>query len=97
MVFAMVICEIHLPTVRSLKGKRRVVKGMVERLHRRFRVSIAETGLHDLHQRTLIGIAVVEQTPSRIEQLIQSLRNTVELVEDIILVRWDVEIVGAEA
>ena len=78
MVFAMVICEIHLPTARSLKEKRRVVKGLIERLHRRFRVSIAETDFHDLHQRAQIAMAAVDARPSRIEQLLQRLRDTAE-------------------
>ena len=94
MVFAMVSCEIHLPAARSLKGKRRVVKGLVERLHRRFRVSIAETDFHDLHQRAEIGIAAVDRSPSRLDQLVDRLRDAVDLVDEIVVVRWDVEIVG---
>jgi uncharacterized protein YlxP (DUF503 family) len=34
-----------------------VVKGMIERIHQRFRVSIAETDFHDLHQRSEIAVA----------------------------------------
>lgn len=97
MVFAMVICEIHLPTARSLKEKRRVVKGLIERLHGRFRVSIAETGFHDLHQRAQIAMAAVESSPSRMDQLVQRLRDTAEDVDDILVVRWDLEIAEAEA
>lgn len=96
MVFAMVSCEIHIPAARSLKEKRRVVKGLVERLHRKFRVSIAETAFHDLHQRAQIGIAAVEQAPSRIERLLEELRNAVEIADEAIVVRWDVETLEAD-
>ena len=45
--------------VRSLKDKRRVVRGLVAELRRRFEVAAAEAGHLELHGRTLIGVAVV--------------------------------------
>lgn len=95
MVFAMVICEIHLPAARSLKQKRRVVKGFIERLHKRFRLSIMETDFHDLHQRSRIAMAIVEASPSRLEQLLARLRDLAETLDDAVVVRWDVEILEA--
>ncbi|MCB1036409.1 MAG: DUF503 family protein, partial [Acidobacteria bacterium] len=59
MVVGVSVCELHLPGVRSLKGKRKIIKGLIERLHHRYRISIAETAFHDLHQRAEIGIAAV--------------------------------------
>ena len=50
MVVGVSVCELHLPGVRSLKGKRKIIKGLIERLHHRYRISIAETAFHDLHQ-----------------------------------------------
>ena len=65
MVVGVSVFELHLPASRSLKEKRRVVKSFVERLHERLRVSVAETGFHDLHQRAEIGVAAVAVTPRR--------------------------------
>ncbi len=45
--------------IRSLKGKRSVVRPIVAELQRRFSVAAAEAGQLDLHQRALIGVAVV--------------------------------------
>ena len=97
MVFAMVSCELHIPAARSLKEKRRVVKGLVERLHRRFRVSIAETDFHDLHQRAQIGIAAVERSGSRVERLLLELRGAADAVDEAVVVRWDVEMMEGSA
>ena len=97
MVFAMVICEIHLPAAQSLKEKRRVVKGLIERLHKRFRVSIMETDYHDLRQRSQIALAAVEASPSRLDQLLQRARDIAESIDEAMIVRWDVEILEAEA
>jgi uncharacterized protein YlxP (DUF503 family) len=96
MAFAMLICEMHLPAVRSLKAKRRIVKSLIERMHARFRVSIAETDFHDMHQRAQISIAAVTAAPSRLEQMLADLREMAECAEDSIVVRWDVEWVEAE-
>jgi uncharacterized protein YlxP (DUF503 family) len=45
--------------VRSLKDKRSVVRPIVAELQRRFAVAAAEAGHLDLHQRALVGVAVV--------------------------------------
>ncbi len=44
--------------VRSLKQKRSVVRPIVAELHRKFGVSAAETGSHELHRRAGIGVAI---------------------------------------
>lgn len=90
-VFAMLICEIHVPAARSLKEKRRVVKSLIDRMHRRFRVSIAETDFHDLHQRAQLSIAAVERTPARLDRLAQGLREAADAYQEASVVRWDIE------
>ena len=91
MPFAILICELHLPAARSLKAKRRVVKGLIDRMHHRFRVSIAETDFQEMHQRAQISIAAVDAAPSRLERLLDDLRDLAERADDAMVVRWDVE------
>ena len=43
----------------SLKDKRRVVKGLKDRIRHRFNVSVAEVDFQDLWQRSAIGVAAV--------------------------------------
>ena len=43
----------------SLKEKRKVVKSLIEKSRHRFNVSVAEVADQDLHQRAVIGVAVV--------------------------------------
>ena len=95
--FAMLICEIHIPAARSLKEKRRVVKSLIERLHRRFRVSIAETDFHDLHQRAQISMAIVDRSPARLERLVDGMRQLVDTYMEASVVRWDLELLEVEA
>ena len=59
MIVGVTVFELHLPASRSLKDKRRVVKSLIDRVHQRYRLSVAETGFHDLHQRAEIAVAAV--------------------------------------
>jgi uncharacterized protein len=55
--------DVLLGDVRSLKGKRAVVRPLVAELRRRYPgVAVAETGHLDLHRRAEIGVAVVSAT-----------------------------------
>ncbi|AGL27582.1 hypothetical protein J113_14660 [Mycobacterium tuberculosis CAS/NITR204] len=51
--------DVLLGDVRSLKQKRSVTRPLVAELQRKFSVSAAETGSHDLYRRAGIGVAVV--------------------------------------
>ena len=51
--------DLLLGDVRSLKQKRSVIRPVVAELQKRFAVSAAEIGSHDLHRRAGIGVAVV--------------------------------------
>jgi uncharacterized protein YlxP (DUF503 family) len=49
----------HLTDNRSLKGKRKVVRSMVDKVKSRFNVSVAEVGANDKWQRIELGISAV--------------------------------------
>lgn len=51
--------EFFLPDNRSLKGKRKIVKSMVDKVRHRFNVSIAEIGSNDNWQKIELGISFV--------------------------------------
>lgn len=92
MVVGISVFELHLPQARSLKQKRKVIRSLIDRIHRRFRVSIAETDLHDLHQRTEIGIAVIAQSDSEGRRLFETIRDLIEMEPEAVLVHWDPQI-----
>jgi uncharacterized protein len=59
MVVGVVRLVLRIPENDSLKGKRRVLKHVIERTRNRFEISIHETGLLDAHEQAEIGIACV--------------------------------------
>jgi hypothetical protein len=50
--------DLLLGDVRSLKQKRSIIRPVIAELQRKFSVSAAETGSHDLHRRAGIGVAI---------------------------------------
>lgn len=92
MVVGISVLELHLPQARSLKDKRRVVKSLVERFHQRHRVSVAETGFHDLHQRAEIGIAAVSNSEGEVDRLFADLRREADAEPEAVVTRWEPQI-----
>ncbi len=84
---ALVEFELHIPSSRSLKEKRAVVKPIVEGIRSRFALSVAEVGFQDKWQRALIGFAVVSDSPSHAARV-------VDTVERWVWSRPDVEVSG---
>ena len=54
-----VLLTLYIPSARSLKDKRAVVRSLVARLRSRLELSAAEVGLQDQLTRSHIGFAVV--------------------------------------
>src|SRR5689334_640086 len=84
--------ELHIPASRSLKDKRRDVKSLIDRIHQRFRASIAETDFHYRHPRAEISMGVVTNGEGEMENLMEEVRNLVEAVPEVYLTRWDPQI-----
>ena len=74
------ICKIDflIDGNRSLKGKRRVIKTLIERVKNRFNVSISEVDNNDLWQRGSIGFSVVSNNKNYINSTLDKTLNFIE-------------------
>ena len=70
--------EIHLPDVESLKGKRRALKGLKERLRRQFEISVAEVDHHDSWQRATLALACVSGDSRHANEVISKAMDFIE-------------------
>ncbi len=79
------ICQLHLriPENHSLKGKRHVIRKLIDRVRHRFNVSISEVGDNDLWQRAQIGICTVSNDRRHINS---SLDKVIDFIEQMYLV-----------
>ena len=87
MYAAAVRLELRIPGVRSLKAKRRVVKGLSSMLTGKFPVAVSEVDHQDHWQRATLGVAMVAPQGGRLERLIHGVQRSmldhdeVELLE----------------
>ncbi len=71
------------PNAQSLKDKRQIVRSVLDQTRRRFNVSISEVDALDLHQRIVLGLAVVGTTAAHtrtlLDEVIRFVERTAEL------------------
>ena len=67
---------------RSLKGKRKVVRSMVDKVKHKFNVSIAEVGSNDKWQRIELGVSAVGNDRRHIDS---SLNNILDYIDTLYL------------
>lgn len=61
MVVGVLEIDLAILEAHSLKDKRRVVKGLKERIRHRFNVSVSEVGDADLMRRCRLGVSMVAE------------------------------------
>jgi len=79
----------YLHDNRSLKGKRKIVKSMVDRVKHKFNVAIAEVGSNEKWQKIELGISTVGNDQRHVDA---SLNNIFAFLESLYLA----EIVDSE-
>ena len=91
-MFAFSAAELHIPGARSLKQKRSVMRQLTDRIHHRYRVSIAEIGHHDLLQRSRIGVALVHRDAEQIDRTLTRIEEILASHPEARLVSWSPEL-----
>jgi uncharacterized protein YlxP (DUF503 family) len=62
--------DVLLGEVHSLKEKRSILRPLLADLSRRTEVAVAEVGMHDLHRRAAVGIAIVAADPAHVRDVL---------------------------
>ncbi|MCG6945266.1 MAG: DUF503 domain-containing protein [Deltaproteobacteria bacterium] len=78
MVVGIAKLSLRLHGNQSLKGKRKVIKSICERLRQRFNLAVAETDAQDLWQAAEVGIVAVGNEGRYIESKLDKAINFVE-------------------
>ena len=78
MVVGVAKLSLRLHGNQSLKGKRKVIKSICERVRKRFNLAVAETDSQDLWQAAELGIVAVGNEGRYIESKLDKASNFVE-------------------
>ncbi len=85
MVIGVARLSLHLPGNGSLKGKRKVMRSLIDRVKSRFNAAVAEVDDMDLHQRGTIGVTVISNeaphADSQIQTIVRFVAESVELID----------------
>lgn len=70
--------HLHIPGCSSLKEKRGRIKPLLNRLHKKFNLSVAEMDRQDMWQEAVIACALVNSDGKQIQRALQSVTSWVE-------------------
>jgi uncharacterized protein YlxP (DUF503 family) len=92
LVVGIVVIDLSLPGINSLKEKRKIIKSLTARLRNKFNVSIAEVEFNDSLRSAQLGAAVVSNDNKYVDQVIARLVSLVNNESELIMTDYRVEI-----
>lgn len=94
MVVGICCLNLRISENNSLKGKRRILKSMIERVTNKFNVSIAEVGDHDLWQSSQIGFCMVSNNRRFVNSALDKIIDFIEEMNIAEIIKSDIEIIN---
>ncbi len=91
MVVGTLRVTLSLHGAHSLKEKRRIVHGLVRRLHNEFPVSVSEVDDHDVWTRATLGVACVSRDGRHADRVLAQVVRYLEREREAYVVDYEVE------
>jgi hypothetical protein len=92
MVVGVLQMRLFIPESHSLKEKRRVVRGLKDRIHSRFNVSVAEVDSLDRWQEAVLGVAVATNDRRLADRILAKVAALARLAPGAVLTSYETEI-----
>lgn len=92
MVIGVCTLDIYLPTTRSLKDKRRIVKSMIDRIRSKFNVSISELENQDVWGQATLGMAIITTDSTYAQQVLRAAAKIFDQYVEAEVYRLSIEI-----
>jgi hypothetical protein len=83
-----------IPANHSLKGKRQVIKKIIDRVKNRFNISIAEVGDNELWQRSQLGMSLVGNDRKFVNSYLDRVVNFIEAMNIVDIAHSELEILN---
>lgn len=94
MVIGSGVITFRLHGCRSLKEKRKIVKSIIGFLRNNYNASVAEVGLNDIHQRAMVGLALVGNDKMVVNSKLDKIFNKVDSLGIAEIIDTDMEIMS---
>ncbi|NLV75905.1 MAG: DUF503 domain-containing protein [Tissierellia bacterium] len=92
MIIGVCTLKLKIYESNSLKEKRQVTKSIIGRIQSRFNVSIAEIGLNDSWQTSIIGFSCVTNDTQHANQIISKVLKFIDRDNRVEIIDYDIEI-----
>jgi hypothetical protein len=89
-IVALLSVELHVPSSRSLKDKRMVLRRIKDRL-KKFNVAVSEVEHQDLWQRAGLAVVTVSTDQDHADRELAAVADEIERVEPGLIARTEVE------
>ena len=89
-VVGLLVVDFHFPHAQSLKDKRRVLRGVKDRLQK-LNVAVAETDHANLWQRAQLGVVAVGNSSDRVDETLRAVVDEVDRVEPGLITRAEID------
>jgi uncharacterized protein YlxP (DUF503 family) len=92
------VCRVafSLPGNASLKGKRSIVRRIVERTRAKFNVAVAEVAELDAHRRAVIGVAVVSNDARHANSMLDHISAFMSGISEAVVTERTLEILHTD-
>jgi uncharacterized protein YlxP (DUF503 family) len=78
MVVGALMIELKLAGCHSLKEKRHILRGLMDKLRNQFHVAVSEVDDMDLWQNATIGVSCVSNNEAQVESVLQHVTDFVD-------------------
>ncbi|MBN1794689.1 MAG: DUF503 domain-containing protein [Candidatus Omnitrophica bacterium] len=85
MIIGILYLDLHLPESDSLKAKRRIIKGLKERLRGKFNISVSELDQTDKWQRTGLGVSLISNDTTLAHSILEKVIQEVFVYRGVLL------------
>ena len=92
LVTVILTVTLQIPSARSLKDKRRILKSLFARLRNNFNISIAEVGDNDRPGAARLAAAVVSNETSYGHQVMSQVLNRIENEAELVMIDCSTEV-----
>jgi uncharacterized protein YlxP (DUF503 family) len=92
------VCRVafSLPGIASLKGKRSVVRRIVDRTRAKFNAAVAEVAELDSHRRAVIGVAVVSNDSRHANSMLDHISTFMSGISEAVMTERTLEILHTD-
>jgi uncharacterized protein YlxP (DUF503 family) len=84
---------LYLPESGSLKGKRRILESLRQRIRAKYNVSVSEVGHNELWQKAEVGVAMVANESRYVNRVLSKVMDMVQRDHRVELIDYSLEMI----